>query len=198
MKKTLVFFVTLTLLITCLSSCITLNINNNNANKDNNNDDNLKQGTLSCSLYTSDNNKDYTSANQIEPIGGSNFKWTPGTVAIQYIKIENTGSLAFEYQLSIEAENDNSLSEVIEIYTQKITDNAHPININDLYLLGYYNDIVNIAEGHLLANETQIICVALKMSDSASDNYSKQSNSYSVKVITSQYTYKEDSFENPN
>lgn len=131
-----------------------------------------------------------------------NDNWEPGYVEARHIKISNEGSLAFKYQVLIEVEGEvGSLADVIDVYyldpAQAIGTRAE---LTELTPLGTLTEVLaNLAStgsGELLAGEKVTITLALKMQETAGNEYqnAKIGDSFTVKVLATQLTYEEDDF----
>lgn len=137
--------------------------------------------------------------------------WEPGYTEVKYIKLENAGSLAFEYELDLLPHDSTAttLAEVLEVYyltpAQAITDRA----LTGMLPVGTLNAImannIGFGSGVLLpagqnvagypAGEI-IIAVALHMQESAGNDYMNQSvgNGFDLRVRATQFTHEDDSF----
>lgn len=188
MKKTALLLVFVLTLSCMLSSCLKSDVKTDGAP--------IKRGTINVSLKASDDNvayNDIVASRYI--IGGDNFLWEPGRTVVQYIQISNVGSLAFKYQLMLTAENNNALSEVIEVYAKDVDASFSLQELDELDMLGYAKDTDCVSSGALFAGESQIVCIALRMPPNVSNDYIGILNYYSVQVVAAQYTYEEDSFD---
>ena len=80
----------------------------------------IKSGTLDVEMYWAKGTEAPESANWNDASTGAIFNydlWEPGYTEVRHIKIENKGSLALKYQLSIAANGEVSeLADVIDVY----------------------------------------------------------------------------------
>ncbi|MBQ9976788.1 MAG: hypothetical protein IJP16_09780 [Clostridia bacterium] len=166
----------------------------------------IKSGTLDVEMYWADGKEAPASATWKDASTGAIFdydKWEPGYTEVRHIKIENKGTLALKYQISIIANGEVSkLSDVIDVY---YSDPAVQVNdrtalANDMKLGTLTNVLDNIdtsASGTLTAGENHTITFALKMQESAGNEYQNKSigTDFSVQLLATQLTYENDSFD---
>ncbi len=134
----------------------------------------------------------------------NNDKWEPGYTEVRHIKIENEGTLALKYQLSIAANGDVSdLADVIDVYfvdpavqvaDRAALDGIEPIGTLTEVLAG----MPGKASGDLLENETDTITLALKMRESAGNEYQNKAigSDFVIQLLATQLTSESDSFGN--
>lgn len=156
-------------------------------------------------------------ANGTEPLETENWKdaskgaifnydkWEPGYTEVRHIRVTNKGSLALKYQLQIAADGEvGRLAEVIDVYVfdngQQITDRAELVEENKI---GTLKDVLagNTAtpyENKLSAGDSHTVTIALKMQETAGNEYQGQSigTDFSIQLIATQYTEESDSFNN--
>jgi len=132
-----------------------------------------------------------------------NDKWEPGYVEVRHIKIENKGTLALKYKLDIIASGVVSdLADVIDVYDsdpavqvadRAALDNETPMGTLRAALAG----MATTATGELDANTSDTITIALKMKESAGNEYMDKSigSNFSVQLLATQLTAEEDSFD---
>ena len=169
----------------------------------------IKAGTLDVTMEWADGAKavpaddstDWTDAST-----GAIFnydKWEPGYVSVRHIKIANEGDLALKYQLSIVANGDVSkLADVIDVY---YLDPADQIDDRDELTadkkLGTLTEVLanisNTASGELKVAEKHTITLALKMQESADNNYQNLSigSDFAVQLVATQLAYESDSID---
>ena len=183
----------------------------------------IKSGTLEAEmLWKAKVGDDWTDASA-GPIFTYQY-WEPGYVDVKYIQLKNVGDLAFNYQLRVVPENAASdgmkLAEVIDVYvaTPGTTDIDRD-DISGMTKLGTLKDLMvqptGVDDGVLLPVEgntqhidlSQItdeyyvgdvaLCVALKMQEEAGNEYQNLSigDGFTVKLLATQYTYENDSFD---
>ena len=129
--------------------------------------------------------------------------WEPGYVEAKNIKIGNAGSLALKYQLNIVANGTVSdLANVIDVYYAEGEYTLADRAMTELTRLGTLNDVLaaisTTASGDLLVGETDTVTLALKMQESAGNEYQNKAigSDFIVQLLATQLTYEEDSFNN--
>ena len=170
----------------------------------------IQSGTLKLDLEVLDKDGNWNSIkNSTDPIFNYD-KWEPGHTDVKILKLENKGSLALkwvakfvtEYELTI-------LADVIDVYLcTSETELAYPESRD---LLGYtklgtvrefVNTLKNAEEGTLLAGGEVFVGIALHMQESAGNDYQNlplveaPGTGFDIKVLATQYTHEEDSFDN--
>ncbi len=164
----------------------------------------IKAGTLDAEMYWTsakeDPTADATEWKDASKVAIFNYdKWEPEYTEAKHIKIANTGSLAFKYEVRIEAEGEVSkLAEVIDVY---YSDPAVQLDSRDELgsKIGTLADVLKgdtIATGSLLGGDDVVVTILLKMQEDANNDYQGLSigSTFAVKVIATQMTYEEDSF----
>lgn len=134
----------------------------------------------------------------------NNDKWEPGYVEAKHIKIENLGTLALQYSVSIVATGTVSdLSDAIDVYYVDPAVQVQSVSaLTDENKLGTLTDVLanleNTASGVLLEGKKDTVTLALKMREDAGNEYQNKSigTSFAVQLFATQYTYEEDSFGN--
>ena len=178
----------------------------------------IKTGTLEVSLKHADKAlTDPDDANWIDASTGAIFNysnWEPGYTAVQYVKIENEGSLDLKFVLNIipnnEAEEVN-LADVIEVYMVSgavAVDRAALTTDSDAYvgtLTSLMAETDGAAHGVLYADDAdkagnvyEIYTIALKMSESAGNEYQNKSvgGGFAVQLLATQLASESDDFDN--
>lgn len=105
--------------------------------------------------------------------------WEPGYVMARHIKIENKGTLAFKYQLRIVADGKISkLADVIDVYYLDPAAAVTDADLSDENKLGTLSEALlglasdeSTARGKLEAGENHTVTVALKMQETAGNEY---------------------------
>ena len=178
----------------------------------------IKSGTLEVSLDWADGKTDpaNTTWNDASTSKIFNYdKWEPGYTDVKHIKITNDGTLALKYVVTITAYDSfgapvapdavNDLAEVIDVYyldpAQKVADrNAFDALPADAKL-GTLKDVLanlnSTATGSLEAGKSAEITLALKMQETAGNEYQGKSigENFAVTLFATQMTYEEDSFD---
>ena len=130
--------------------------------------------------------------------------WEPGYTDVKVLKIENEGTLALrwvaQFQSNVEL---SALANVIDVYV-KTSETAigYPAdrNLEGYTKVGTVADFVNTIEattnGTLLAGKAAYMAIALKMQESAGNEYQGLSlGEFDIRIFATQYTYEEDSFD---
>ncbi len=168
----------------------------------------IKAGNLDVEMYWLDGTSDPTddTITWTDASTGAIFNydlWEPGYTEVRHIKIANVGSLALKYQITIIANGTVSeLAEVIDVY---YVDPAVQVEVrsdlSDDYKIGTLKEVLagmaTTASGSLLAGENDTITLALKMQESAGNEYMNKSigTDFSVQLIATQLTSETDSFD---
>ena len=167
----------------------------------------IKSGKLDVAMYWSDGTQDPNAVTWTDASTGAIFDyalWEPGYTEVRHIKIANEGNLALKYQIQIVANGDvSSLADVIDVY---YLDPAEQIDErSDLTAdkrLGTLTEVLegmaDSANGSLIAGENVTLTLALKMQETAGNEYQNLSigSSFSVVLLATQDTYESDSFGN--
>ena len=130
-------------------------------------------------------------------------KWEPGYVEVRHIKIANEGTLALKYQFNIIANGDVSdLADVIDVYfvdpAVQVADRAA---LNGVAPVGTLTEVLagmpGNASGELLAKESATITLALKMKETAGNEYQNKSigSSFTIQLLATQLASEFDSFD---
>ena len=165
----------------------------------------IKSGTLDVEMFWAEGTEDPATAAWEDASETAIFdydNWEPGYVDVKHVQIKNNGTLALKYQVKIMANGEVSdLSDVIDVYyvdsAQAITDRAQLTADN---YLGTLTEVLagldSTASGKLEAEEAHTITLALKMQESAGNQYQNKSigTDFSVIVLATQATAEEDSF----
>lgn len=167
----------------------------------------IKAGTLDVSMHWAKATADPNATDTVwtDASTGAIFnydKWEPGYVDAKHVSISNDGTLALKYKVIIEPTGEvGKLAEVIDVY---YADPATAITRNNLTAdkrLGTLKDVIlsadSTAMGNLEAGEKHVITLALKMQESAGNEYQGLSvgTGFAVRLIATQLTYEEDSFD---
>ncbi|MBO7148871.1 MAG: hypothetical protein J6V93_03340 [Clostridia bacterium] len=166
----------------------------------------IKTGTLKVSMDWADGKVDPASATWTDASTGAIFnydKWEPGYVEVRHIKIANEGTLALKYQVNIIPTGTVSeLADVIDVY---YLDPAK--QIADREALGGVAKLATLTEaiaamsttatGNLVAGESTTLTIALKMQESAGNEYQNKAigSDFRIRLLATQLTSEEDSFD---
>ena len=169
----------------------------------------IKSGTLDVEMYWADGTEAVPAADSADwknAADGAIFnydQWEPGYTEVRHIKIANVGTLALKYQLNILPNGEVSkLADAIDVYyldpAAQLSDRA---SIDAQYRLGTLTEVLagmsTTASGELLPKEGDTITIALKMQESATNEYQGLSigTDFSVQLLATQLTAEEDSFD---
>ncbi len=170
----------------------------------------IKSGTLDVEMYYADGTKEVPiekSEEWADASEGAIFnyeKWEPGYVEVHHIKIANVGTLALKYQLKIMANGEVSkLADVIDVYyADPATKVSSRTELTDGMRLGTLTEVLSglnttPAAGELIAKTSDTITLALKMQESAGNEYQDLSigTDFSVVLMATQLTNEKDSFD---
>jgi len=130
--------------------------------------------------------------------------WEPGYTTVRHIKIGNEGSLALKYKVVIEANGTVSdLTDVIDVYyfdpAQQIADRTALAGVTPMgTLTSVLGNMSTTAQGELAANTDDVITIALKMKETAGNEYMNKQvgDSFAIKVFATQLAAESDSFGN--
>lgn len=167
---------------------------------------NIKSGTLDVEMYWADGTEAPDSATWTDASTGAIFnydKWEPGYVEVRHIKIANVGTLALKYQIKIVANGEVSdLADVIDVYyvdpAVQVSDRAQLTDANKLgTLTEVLANLANTANGELPAGENDTITLALKMQESAGNEYQNLAigSDFSVVLMATQDNVEKDAFD---
>lgn len=167
----------------------------------------IKSGTLDVTMEWADGTTDPDNTIWKDAGEGAIFNydlWEPGYTEVRHIKIENQGTLALKYQLSIIANGEVSeLTDVIDVYyldpakqVSERTDLSADMKIGTLTQV--LAAIDTTASGNLEAGQNHTITLAFKMQETAGNEYQNESIGSDFRVILSatQLEFESDSFDN--
>ena len=130
--------------------------------------------------------------------------WEPGYTEVRHIKIANVGNLALQYSLQIVPNGEVSeLADVIDVYyTDPAAQVENRTKLEDANKIGTLTEALagmsTTANGKLQAETEVTITLALKMQESAGNEYQNMSigSEFSVVLLATQVMEEEDSFNN--
>ena len=165
----------------------------------------IKSGTLDVAMYWADGTEDPAAATWNDASEGAIFNyslWEPGYTEVRHIKIANEGNLALKYQVMIVANGEvSNLSDVIDVYyvdpAVQVADRAALASIAPMgTLTDALSGMATSANGSLEAEDEVVLTIALKMQESAGNEYQNLSigSDFSVILLATQYTSEDDSF----
>ena len=129
--------------------------------------------------------------------------WEPGYTQVRHIAIVNKGTLALTYKIAIAANGTVSdLSDVIDVYyldpAQQIENRAALAGLTPMSnLTAALAGMATTATGNLKAGESDVITIALKMRETAGNEYQNKAigSDFSIQLLAAQYTFENDSFD---
>jgi len=169
----------------------------------------IKSGTLDIEMFWAEGKEEPNTVTWNDASEGAIFDyslWEPGYVQARHVKIENVGNLALKYDLKIEATGAVSdLADVIDVYyidsALKLADRGalvDGIKIGTLAsILANNGSMNNTAAGHLNVGEKHTVTIALKMQESAGNEYQNKAigSSFALVLTATQDTVETDSFD---
>ncbi len=171
----------------------------------------IKSGKLDVEMYWTDGDNDPATASWADASRVAIFDydlWEPGYVSARHLKIENVGNLAFKYQMRILANGIVSeLADVIDVYYFEeakvlsrgdLTDAAKLGTLSQVLNNTYANAVSAKIIGQLEGGKSKTITLALKMQESAGNEYQNLSigSDFSVQMLATQLVSEYDSFNN--
>ena len=163
----------------------------------------IQAGTLQIDLELLEGNTWVSIKDNPKPI--FNYEnWEPGYTDVKVLKLENEGSLALKWVAKFVSDYElTDLANVIDVYVLKsTTEIGYPTDRN---LAGYtkvgtvaefVNTIETTTNGVLLAEESAYLAIALKMQESAGNEYQGLAlGAFDIRIFATQYTYEKDSFD---
>ncbi len=167
----------------------------------------IKSGNLDVEMYWAKGTDAPDTATWTDASTGEIFNndlWEPGYVEVRHIKIENKGSLALKYKISIAANGDVSeLVDVIDVYYIDPAQQIESRSLDTMIPMGTLRAMLDnlggdssTAMGNLFAGEAHTVTIALKMQETAGNDYQGLSigTDFSIKLSATQYNHENDSF----
>ncbi len=170
----------------------------------------ITAGNLDVEMYWADGTKavpaddaaDWADASSVAIFDYS--LWEPGFAMVRHVKIANEGSLALKYKVNFVANGEvTDLANVIDVY---YVDPAVQIADSDELTadmkIGTLREVLNnlgtTGYGTLKADTSDTVTIALKMQDSAGNEYMDKyiGTSFSIQVLATQLSHESDSFDN--
>lgn len=166
----------------------------------------IKSGNLDIEMYWAEGTEDPTNASWTDASTGAIFnydKWEPGYVEVRHIKIANEGSLALKYKVNIIANGEVSdLANVIDVYyVDPAIQVADRLALANAPKIGTLSEVLaglgQSGNGTLEAGKADTITIALKMQESAGNEYQNKSigTSFSIQLLATQDTVESDDFD---
>ena len=168
----------------------------------------IQTGTLDVSMGWAEAKEDPSTVTYTDASAGAIFKsdlWEPGFVEARHIKISNEGTLALKYKLLVVANGEVSdRADVIDVYyydpAQKLATDSS--DLVDAKKIGTLTDVLanfeTTAAGTLEAGKNHTVTIALKMQESAGNEYQNLAigTDFSIVLVATQATSEDDSFGN--
>lgn len=174
----------------------------------------IQTGTLDVAMsYKEIGDTEYKDASN-----GTIFKsdlWEPGCIDAKILKIENLGSLAFQYKLTLSSDvntqsREPNLADVIDVYIFDTNQTVTRDLIDSSTPYGTLSDILNVSNGFIngvllpsgktgdFPSGSIEYCLVLTMHDDLGTEYQNLSvgNGISVKLLATQFAWENDSFDN--
>lgn len=165
----------------------------------------IQAGSLKIDLEVLDKVNGWTSIkNSKAPIFDYD-KWEPGYTDVKILKVENEGNLALKWLAKfVSSEELSILADVIDVYVKpSATELTYPADrdLSGYEFVGTVRDFVNAIEattyGTLKAGEEAYLGIALKMQETAGNDYQdKTLGAFDIQIVATQYTSESDSFDN--
>lgn len=170
----------------------------------------IQSGTLKLDLEmlvkNDDNTTSWKSIKEDKTALFNYTNWEPGYTDVKVLKVENEGSLALKWVAKFVAEKElSALANVIDVYVcPSETEIGFPA---DRTLAGYtrvgtvaefVNTIEETTNGTLEAKEVAYLGIALKMQETAGNEYQglDLGGAFDIQILATQYTFENDSFDN--
>ncbi len=166
----------------------------------------IQSGNLNVEMYWAEGTEDPSIAAWKDASKGAIFNndtWEPGYTEARHIKIENKGTLALQYKVMVVANGEVSeLADVIDVY---YVDPAEQIatreSLANAPKLGTLAEVLATLDesgtGYLAKGESDTITIALKMQESAGNEYQELSlceGGFSIQLLATQAPAESDSF----
>lgn len=167
----------------------------------------IEAGTLKVKLYVSDDGTTWTEVKDDSAPIFNYSKWEPGYTTYKFFQVKNAGDLALKFQLNLKADSaitgKYKLADVIDVYTSGVyTDNVEfvPTRANLGTKVGtlsaLMDDVDGAAYGMLEAGQSTSMCIALKMQESAGNEYQGLSvgTGFAMQLLATQAMVETDAF----
>ena len=167
----------------------------------------IKSGTLDVALEWKEGNTDPAdTTGWTDASTGAIFKndkWEPGYTEVKHIRISNNGTLALKYQVNIIPYGDiDKLTDVIDVYYLDPAEQiANRDSLDGKTAMGNLTEaIANLGAtgyGELEAKDSEVITIALKMRESAGNEYQNKSigTDFAIQLVATQLEFEDDSFD---
>ena len=168
----------------------------------------IQSGNLDIEMYWAEGKEDPATTTWQDASRGAIFNnenWEPGYTEVRHIKIANVGTLSLQYMVTIVANGEvSNLADVIDVYyIDPAVQVASREALADAPKLGTLTEVLaalgETGSGYLASGENDTITIALKMQESAGNEYQDTSlcdGGFSIQLIATQATGESDSFDN--
>ncbi len=176
----------------------------------------IVSGTLKVDLELLDKESgDWSSLKKDKDPVFTYANWEPAYIDAKVLKVENEGSLALKWKAKfVSSEELGILADVIDVYVLAygvLDDEAAATNVaypasRDLEAEGYkrvgtvrefVNTIESTTVGELLKGQSAYLGIALKMQETAGNDYKEKSlGDFDIQILATQLASEEDSFDN--
>lgn len=164
----------------------------------------IQSGTLKVDLELLEKDGWKSVKNDRNPIFNYN-KWEPGYTDVKVLKIENEGTLALKWVAKFVSEKQLSrLADVIDVYVLPTEiEPTYPQERTDISgwtyagtVASFINTIEETTKGTLKEGEVQYLSIALKMQESANNDYQTLTlGAFDIQIVATQLNFEEDSFD---
>lgn len=165
----------------------------------------IESGTLKVDLELLDKQNGWQSIKDSKAPIFNYDRWEPGYTDVKILKVENEGTLALKWKAKfVSNEELSKLADVIEVYVNPSeTELTYPAsrNLAGYEKVGTVKEFVNTIEettnGTLLPEDCAYLGIALKMVESAGNEYQSLSlgGAFDITIVATQYDYENDSFD---
>lgn len=170
----------------------------------------IESGNLIVDLELLSKDGSWTSIKQDKTTLFTNEKWEPGYTEVKILRVENEGDLNLKWLAKFVSEEElSALADVIDVYVlnygilEDASIVAHPADrtLADYTNVGSLAEFINSMEettkGTLKSGEKAYLGIALKMQETAGNEYQGMSlgGSFDIKIVASQDIGEEDSFD---
>lgn len=166
----------------------------------------IQAGILKVDLELLDKNGSWNSIKDSQKAIFDYDNWEPGYTDVKILKVENEGSLALKWAAKFVSEYAlTDLANVIDVYVcPSETELTYPTerDLDGYTCVGtvaeFVNTISETTNGTLEAEECAYLGIALKMQESAGNEYQGMSlgGDFDIMILATQYTSENDSFDN--
>jgi len=163
----------------------------------------IQAGTLKVDLELLEKDGTWTSLKDSPKAIFNYNKWEPGYTEVKILKIVNEGTLALKWLAKFVSDQElTKLADVIDVYVDTSATEV-PDARGDIAtwthagtVAQFVNTIEETTNGSLQAGESAYLGIALKMQESAGNEYQGMSlgGEFDIQILATQYTYEEDTF----